>query len=111
MPSRLNGPRPPDRYWIRDEVVTGEGWTVVSEWSILSMGSVAVLGGWSFLRVISKEVRRRERVQNILQRRALMEIRLKRLSEPPVDVHPPEEITTAHEGKEPAAVDGDEDGA
>lgn len=75
------------------------------------MGSVAILGGWSFLRVISKEVRRRERVQNILQRRALMEIRLKKLSEPPVDVHPPEEIHTAHEGEKPAAVDGDEPGA
>ena len=75
------------------------------------MGSVAILGGWSFLRVISKEVRRRERVQNIMQRRALMEIRLKRLSEPPMDVHPPEEITAAHESEQPTVVDGDEPGA
>ena len=83
----------------------------MSEWSILSVGSVAILGGWSFLRVISKEVRRRERVQNIMQRRTLMEIRLEKLSEPPVDIHPPEEIRAAHEGKEPAAIDGDEHGA
>ena len=71
------------------------------------MASVAILGGWSYLRVISKEVLRRERSQNVLHRRALMDIRLKKLSEPPVDVHTPEETGAANKGEKPAAVDGD----
>ncbi len=79
----------------------------MSEWSILSMVSVAILGGWSYLRVIGKEVRRRERYQNVLHRRGLMEIRLKRLSEPPVDLHPPEEAGAADKGEKPATVDDD----
>ncbi len=78
----------------------------MSEWSILSTGLVAILGGWSYLRVIGKEVRRRERLQDIMHRRTLMEIRLKKLSEPPVDVHPPEEAAVADEGEQPVDVDG-----
>ncbi len=75
------------------------------------MVSVAILGGWSFLRVISKEVLRRERSQNILHRRALMDIRLKKLSEPPIELHPPEETGAVDKGGNPATVDGDVRGA
>jgi len=57
----------------------------MTDWELLSTGLVAVSGAWAFLRVLGKSKHHRERILEVLHRRALRDLRARKMLEGPPD--------------------------